>query len=749
MIDHNWPYMVSTGMVAPYDTTKHASPDSANQIVLNGCGNNAGSDWSCFSGQVLGNAGFTQTWSDAGERGGNGGLDQAYSQFDKDPTPMSRQALLYLTNMGTCGSANGACSKAWWILTGTRGARDSALPSSIPGGAGIWNNAGNITYHVRESRTAPGHYYCPGLADRNALSSDITCGASTDTPFGRPVSRYYDPNLNTQGGPAGRPAGSKFTSGKWTPVPIRWLEWTYAAYLLSGDYYYSLDTQMNAAYIAASINSNTTDWGSNGFFASMQPAGSILRRSAGTLDAILKARSVSVDGSVEQTYFDSILASNAEVFEGLMAITGTPLTPASTNPTCAHYTNASANRWDWGACTLRSLCGTGEPQSVACTTIAQALHMPSSGMTIRSLVGNGNARILQVGYAVAGSTTQLISWTGDGVPNVGDTLYFSNATGSWAAINGMHTVLATAATASNCPSSSCPAITINADTTGASQHLTGALVGHWGSFGLITDVTLGINPTLTSTTSAQGSQIMIYGCVDQGPGTNWSRLNGLWNATATGNNTFTLNRGPNTVGFPAFNQGGCFYSQLGLRQDQLTDVTQGWMENLWGITVNEMAGQGVNYFEPVAAELNARLIEKLQDPNYNPYLVGLNLQPVKSPAGGQPLVSGTSINPYLNTWSAVMAALPPEVQAANSFWGQPSWDASVNPCTDHNYALIGRAMAAFLPGITDVTSEGTFSGTSAWNWINTNFPYFSYRPLNGDPSCGTADAQIKFAFAPR
>ena len=745
LIDHNWPYIVSTGMVAPYDTTKSASPDSPDRIVLNGCGTNSGSDWSCFSGELLTNLGLTQTWSDAGDRGGGGGLDETYSQADGDPTPMSRQALLYLTNMSACGTANGACAKAWWILTGTRGSRDSGLPSGIPGGAGIWNNSGNIAYHMRESRTRAGRYYCPSLADKNALSSATSCGTSAGTPFGRPVSRYYDPTSFTQGGPVGKPLGSKYTYGKWTPVPIRWLEWTYAAYLLTGDYYYALDTQMNGAYVAGSVNSNATDYGSNGFFASMQPAGAILRRSAGTLDAILKARTVSSDGSLEQTYFDSILASNAEVFEGIMSLTGTPLTPALTNPTCTSYSINSSNRWDWGACTLRSYCGRGEPQGNTCTPVAQALHMPASGSTILGINANVNARIFDAGYAVAGPTTQLITWDSSNIPNVGDTLYFSNATGAWIAINGIHIVLATGTTTSNCPTGTCRTVTINANTSGASQPLTGAVVGHWGSFGLITSVTTAANAVLTSTTSPHGYQLAIYGCVDQG-GTNWSQLNGLWGATATRNNTFTLNAGFNSATFPAFNQGGCYYSEMGLKQDQTTDIVQGWMEGLLGIVVNEMAGQGVSYFETVASEMNMRLIEKLQDPAYNPYLVGLNIQPVKSPSGGQQLIGLSTTNPYFTTWAAVKAALAPETQAANSFWGQSAWDMG-GPCTDHSYSLINRAMAVYVVGLID-TSDGNLSGTSAWNWINANLPYFNYSPPSGDASCGAADTQIKFAFAP-
>ena len=810
LIDHSWPYMVSTGMVPPYDTTKSATPDSkalggeANSAT-DYCESNSGTDFTCMAQYRLLNNGFDQTWSDMGDRGGHGRTDEEFQQTNGDPTPMPRQTLIYLTNMTSCGKANGACAKAWLMLTGEWGARDSGLATNITklntgaahGGAGIFNNAGNITYHLRESRTtnppgSGGHYFCPNMAAGkyaaigpevgiNVLNNSTSCGTSADTPFGRPFSRYFDPNGHASV-PLGIPPGAQSpynNQGRWTPLAIRWLEWTYAAYLLTGDYYYALESQMNGAWAASAVSDGIADWNSNGFFAFMNFSHAALRQNAGLLDATLKAYVVSPDGSLEQKYFDSILASNAEVYEGLLGIIGTSLTPNAThepNTTCdmSRYTIRATNRWDWGRCTVISFCGRDELQGASsCKPTGPALHVYWPGQTVQNLTGNVNFAGFSLGYAIAGNPTQVINQSSTGgVPGVGYNIFITNAQAPWTAINGLHTVSGVTTTTSECPVKTCRVYTIDADTSAnTSGPITGSVAAYFGSFGAIGSATIGANTTITTVANVGtgGSYpYLIYGCIDQtgGISPNWSKLNGLRVLTPVSGrvNEATIRGGFKTTGFPPFSQSSCFINNVGIDPVHTTDFIQGWMENLAAISINEMAGKGISYFDAVAKETKDRLIEKILDPNWNPYLVGLNVQPVRSPSGNQSLTPGFDANPLFTTWAEMATAVPLQSvgrasPALKTFWPLVAYDAGGNPCTAHAYALLARAVAAYLPGTTDTsdpnispTIGGVPNGTAAWNWINTNMPFFSHRPPNGDPSCadfGMPDNQIKFAFAPR
>ena len=811
LIDHNWPYMVSTGMVPPYDITKSASPDSKalggeSNSSTDDCELNNGTDFTCMAQHSSLNNGFTQTWSDMGDRGGHGRIDEEFQQTDGDPTPMPRQTLLYLTNMGTCGRANGACAKAWLMLTGQWGTRDSSVAAHITalntgaahGGAGIFNNAGNITYHLRESRTtnppeSGGHYFCPNMAAGqyaaighevgiNVLNNSTTCGTSKDTPFGRPFSKYFDPN-GTASHPIGVPSGAQTPNnnqGRWTPLAIRWLEWTYAAYLITGDYYYALDSQMNGAWAASAVSNGTADWNTNGFFAFMNFNHAALRQNAGLLDSALKAYAVSPDGSLEQEYFDSILASNAEVYEGLLGITGTSLTPNATgepNTACnmAQYNIRATNRWNWGRCTVISYCGTGELQGASsCTPTGPALHVYWPGQIVQNLTGNVNFAGFSLGYAIAGNPTQVINQSSTGsVPAVGYNIYITNAQAPWTAINGFHRVSTVSTTKSNCSVGTCHVYTIDANTSGnTSGVITGSVAAYYGSFGTIGSATVGSNTTVTTIANvgtAGGSYpYLVYGCVDQAGGVspNWSTLNGLRVLTPVSGqvNEATIRGGFKTKGFPVFSQTGCFINNIGIDPLHTTDFIQGWMEYLAAISINEMAGKGITYFNAVANETKYRLIEKILDPNWNPYLVGLNVQPMKSPLGNQSLTPGDDSNPLFTTWAQMAAALPPQSvgqasPALKTFWSSSAYGAGGNPCTAHAYAVLARAVAAYLPGTTDTsdpnipaTIGGVPNGTAAWNWMKANVPFSNYRSPNGDQSCadaGLPDNQIKFTFAPR
>jgi hypothetical protein len=841
LIDHNWSYMVSTQMVPPYDTSVSGSPDSQALAVSDDCNASpsTGTDFKCMAMYSVTGSGFgPQTWSDMGDRGGHGRLDEQFTQADGDPAPITREVLEYLTNMGTCGTANGKCAKAWLDASGLYGARDASLitgsgvasPASFPafvGGSGIFNNAGNIPYHNRESRTTSpaagsgGHYFCPNMAAGqyantgtgtgndvvyNPFSNSSSCGTSSDTPFGRPISRYFD--ITAYGGTSnasgswGVPTGAQVPNtyqGHWGWDSLRGLQYNYEAYLITGDYYYALSTQEWGAAQLIRTNYGITE--SSYSFAVIN-SGSAMRATAAALTALQEAWAASPDGTVEQEYFDSMSASSAEVYEGMMGLVNgvggvtSSLTPSTSqcgfsNSTCTTFT-ANPNRWDLGRYSIVSLCGTGGYQpGNNCVPVVPALH--NWGWTESHSAGlssNADWSQMTIEYAIPGSTTQVIDWnTGSQIPAVGTSLYIAGALSPWTALNGTHTISAATTTTSNCPIGTCHIYTIDANTTGNSAGATtGSILGSWNWAGQITGATIGTHTTLSSNTNVgiYWNQIVISGCVDQG-GTNWSGLNGFWyTRPVVSTTTFhitnaTYPSGFDTTGFPPFSQSGCVWTEFGFTPNGSIEDVQGWMEGLLGIAVNGMKAKGIPYYNNVITQVNLRQIEKILDPNTNPYLIGLNFQPLK-PYGSFPMVPsnntalGKTPNQFFTSWTGVVGALGAACMTVNSFWSSNSLQTSAipggancnqggNPCTDHSYSLINRALAAFLPGLVD-TADGNLSGTAAWNWIKANFPYFSYSPPgtgtlpNGNPgnpgrdkSCSSIyttvpDSQIKFAFAP-
>ena len=148
---------------------------------------------------------------------------------------------------------------------------------------------------------------------------------------------------------------------------------------------------------------------------------------------------------------------------------------------------------------------------------------------------------------------------------------------------------------------------------------------------------------------------LIYGCVDQdgGASPNWSTLNGLRVLTPVSGHVNEDNqRRFQGDGLPGFLSDWLLHKQPWYRPLHTTNFIQGWMEYLAAISINEMAGKGVAYFTAVANETEYRLIENILDPNWNPYLVGLNVQPMKSPLGNQSLASGYDANPLFTTWAS-------------------------------------------------------------------------------------------------
>lgn len=359
-IDPGMSYFNATKFFPKYDLTQTVSPDSP-----------ATSDAS---------DGITpySTWNgtDKGDIGGAGGfqaMTQDYSS-NAEGAPIQREDLLYLYNGTTCGTAGGFCAKAVNELTGFVDA--TATLTGIAGGAGAWNNLGNVPFHQREGRTAAtgqqsagtNFFYCSGFDDKNALGNSTTCAGSgaTNVATGKPLSRHAHSDLQW----AFFPIVGTVTTGGWTVSDCsHWLDYSYFAYLSTGSPYYLEEEQMAASFCASNVNAGHEWFQSNGFFGFPNPISGINRTPAWALQVIGRAAFISPDSTPEASYYLSMMKSALEVQEGAMNITGTALTPTSTNPTCTGFDYGAANRWDWGRCSVVSTCTTG-----ACTAIATPLH---------------------------------------------------------------------------------------------------------------------------------------------------------------------------------------------------------------------------------------------------------------------------------------------------------------------------------------------------------------------------------------
>jgi hypothetical protein len=356
-IDHNLAHLSSTGALPNYDLTRRASVTTSNP------GNYAYSIANFIAGD---RADICTTCATAGlgpatPWGGD------YSQ-NGEGAILQREDLLYLYNMNastsfdgsSCGTPNSQCASAWYMLTGESGTLDTTLPAISGGGAGTWNMITHVPYHTRESRS--GSFYCAGRADKNA-SLGAACGSATGTATGRTFSRHaYPTDQNTPGSPPVAAVGTK-TSGGWTYDIAHWLDYAYPAYLLTGDYFW-LDEEYSAAGSILSFTSSTVRlFGSASFFSAFNVSANGYRSAAWPLQTVARVAYIAPDGTVEKTYFTSMLDSTLGVYEGILNITGTTLTPTAadtngsiTNSTCAGFTYSTptsastANRWNLGHC---------------------------------------------------------------------------------------------------------------------------------------------------------------------------------------------------------------------------------------------------------------------------------------------------------------------------------------------------------------------------------------------------------------
>lgn len=110
------------------------------------------------------------------------------------------------------------------------------------------------------------------------------------------------------------------------------------------------------------------------------------------------------------------------------------------------------------------------------------------------------------------------------------------------------------------------------------------------------------------------------------------------------------------------------------------------------------------------------LLHQLQNPSYNPFLIGTYRIPVIRRPDSQ----------FFDSWA--------EVRAGYLDSAIKSWPGNSDRDHEHGYANIARAAASFLPGLID----NGLTGAEAWNWINTNVQFQD--GFNGNP---------KWALLPR
>lgn len=376
IITPTFAYMKQTLLVPNYDSAQTVS-------TATNSSSNAATSWSQWS------------TGDKGEIGGNGGLyawTQSYGN-NSEGAPLQREDLLFLYNEASCTTANSECAKAWQMLTGTSGATDSTLTASnVSGGAGTWNNIGNVPFHMRESRTAAtgrqtttNYFYCSGFDSVDATYNGASCSGSgaTNVATGKWLSRHAHSD-STHAGSSIIPiaaVGTKSTGG-WTVTDVsHWLDYSYMAYLLTGDYYYMDEEQAAASFAAAATNASNDVTQGMGFMAFMNPTTWISRTWAWGMQVNARAAMVSVDSTPEKSYYTSVVNSNLEIMEGMLGLTGTPLTPSSSQNSFANtsFTGLSItaiNRWDYGRYRAISRCAGG---AGTCNPIAPAMHQPMLG----------------------------------------------------------------------------------------------------------------------------------------------------------------------------------------------------------------------------------------------------------------------------------------------------------------------------------------------------------------------------------
>jgi len=654
-IDHNFPYLVSTQLLANYDQVNASvspdSPDGTCALLSNN--SYAASDYQCFIGTYPG-----VSDGDKGDITGHALIQRAMNSGNDKGKLMSREELDYLYNMRTCGDANGACAKAWYILTGETGAADTNLSAAVPGGGGMWEAFAQFPFHFRESRTG-GSFYCSGYDTANTTLSS-GCGSGAGNTTGHGISRHAYPTTGQSSYGSVAPLVGTVNRGPWSfdDGSAHWVDFSYPHYLLTGSYFAMEEVQQGANWGNFSLNPDPAFYDGNGAFTFFN-WGAGARGMTWALLQNAYAGMVSPDGTAEQTYYSAVLRANAAVMEGYYGTTGTALTPSSRNTSCSGYppfsaTPANATRWDFGH------CGRG-------LGIFPTLHNPATGSCWSQEI-----YISQQAVTAASANGGTASLTVGSVNNLLESVNIWGATGAWSVIN---------------------------------------------TEGFQSDGSRGVNASGSGTT-------LTVPCPVPGQSGSCSGLGAL-----TGNVQVTAGS---------------------VDQTAASDFSEEWMNYGYGLVLNRLIEMGFTSWSSLATEMNDRLLEMVEDSNFNPYLIGVYEMPAKNgPMSGSftGCTTGITTNPFLPTWASVKQAIVPPLQTQSTFNGA----AGDSACgVDHAYAVTARAMGTFLPGLTDNTDPNLLGqGSAAWGWLNSHVPFYG-DPITGTAPCNTGqDSQVPLALAPR
>lgn len=758
LIDWDLAYMATVGVFPPYDTAVTASPDSVNAGAAQGksYNNSTLGDYATFSGSTQT---FSQNgtcplatepcrWDDSGDRGGTGGFVQGFAG-NSEGAPTQLEPSYYLHNMGNdCGTANGLCAKAWWMLTGTRGAKHSSLATSIVGGAGVLNNMNNVPFNARESAVVLG-YYSAAQADKDAVPG-TSFGTVTGAAIGKPLSRFNRITLefSAAAGILGNPTGSTSSLGGWTAGGCdHMLDYAFEGALLLGDYYKVEEEQMWASYCSFSTNQpGQTPQEMNGYYSYFGTAIDGLRAPAWSLQQNYRAALVSPDGTPQQSYYDSVVKSNAEITEGLMnLVNGTGGVVSSLTPTNHRacngwsYNYTTANRWEWGRCTAASMClNTGS----ACPTagVTQVLHNLSPGSCTGRISDNNGLKAWSVTVATSVSTHTTLTFISNDVPVSGDTLTIVGATLNWAGLNGNWVVSNVTGT---------PTIDVPFDSSAVVGALTGQVTMTKYGFGLITGASIANNSVLTGNTMPNA---FFTNEIVNATGTGWTGLNGVKTFTPVSMSTTTATIGLDSHTFSGAPGGTIYYNGNSVQLNLFASFDEPWMRSYYCLVMGETHYAGISWLDNISHECNLLYTEMLLDNTYNPYLIGTYAIGTKDPTGSQPCNAySTSGGPYISTYAAQKAAYIPAVGGMTTY--NTSGQSPAGPftngtaCDDHSYQLSGRAASQFIGGVTGSCTQGACTGADAITLVDAITPYFNNTPTNST-GCGSADSQIKFALQP-
>lgn len=741
LIAWNTPYLATTKVTPPFDTSSNVT-----SVVDSGPDFN---NWKV---------------TDQADHSGMGGVWAGGASNPDEGSPASREdaILLYASDLD-CGTNNGKCAKAWYVNTATHGSLDNTVVATTaigapPGGAGAWNFPANISTHARESRT--GNYYSSAMAGKDATGA-TAFGTNSGTGFGKTPSRYVTDTNNRFSGPGILSAltGATATDGMFQLDLPHWEDHTFYAYLLTGNYFYLDELQQQATWAAYDPGTNPAfvNYGGGGRFTWINS--NPLRRIAWGLQSIVRAAAMSPDAGIDQTYWQSISLSNAEIQEGIMNIKNgvggftSSLTPTTTNDSCTAYKQSATNRWNWGRCTERAGCnlndGVTNCADISYPAQAQALHNLGMPQATVGLPGNGGGSGVYVATLVSVGATTTFSVTNSPPPN-GTVITFmgaqDNGGSNWSNLNlANHTV--SGVSGKN--------FTVDFNSTGYPA-LVGDVQVTWGGFGLITSAVQNGNGTVTITSNnlpGNGTALNITGC--SGGWTNlcadYTTLTRLTTTTATVAST------GNTGGFPA----GVYYSTTMINSAASAAFTDPWMEHFFGIVSCEAVDLGFSEWSNVCTEAIKRELEGMLDSTSQPYVVTgqyvlgvTGYSATSHSAGSSGQADGTSdFNPTFTTWAQIKSALPSIEQSRNSYNGGNS-DRIIFQCGgaySHDYPTIAKYLGAFFGSTSSSDANctaGLCTAADGLNWLNANTAYFN-NAAAVTHGCANNDGQLKWAAAPR